>query len=86
MNKLPYEILHNIFKLFSNDRQNLFSFLFVNRNWCKIIIPILWSHPLFKPKLITVILSYLNKEDSIPRLDRNLRKEYNACRISNLHD
>src|SRR5690242_10913031 len=71
---LPNECLFEIFNNFlsnyqtdyQNDYKSLFSCLLVNRQWCRIIIPILWSEPkhYFKDKrLIRIYLFSLNAEE-----------------------
>lgn len=42
---LPIECWQEIFKNFGNDKKSLHSFLLVNRTWCKMIVPMLWSNP-----------------------------------------
>ncbi|CAG8439147.1 4382_t:CDS:1 [Diversispora eburnea] len=46
--KIPTEILIKILKNFQpfSLKQDLYSSLLVNRNWCKVIMPILWELPL----------------------------------------
>ncbi|KAF0555172.1 hypothetical protein F8M41_017937 [Gigaspora margarita] len=65
MISLPSELLSKILNYF---RENLYSFLLVNRQWCHIIIPILWSKPMtfFKDKrLIRILLLSLNIEEQV---------------------
>ncbi|KAF0532300.1 f-box domain-containing protein [Gigaspora margarita] len=65
---LPNECL---FKIFNNNRdsyKNLFSCLLVNRQWCRIIVPILWSKPLddFRDaRIINIYLLALNVEEQV---------------------
>ncbi|RGB26758.1 hypothetical protein C1646_820215 [Rhizophagus diaphanus] len=70
MSKLNTDILYLISKELQNDKKTLFSLLLVNRNFCEIIVPILWKNP-WKPLnypykidklLIKVIFSHLSKE------------------------
>src|SRR6266542_3956598 len=41
---LPSETIDDIFK-YINDQSTLYSCLFVNRAWCRKIVPILWARP-----------------------------------------
>src|SRR2546421_316568 len=43
--KLPVDCLDQIFKCLDEDAKSLHSCLLVNRAWCTIIVPILWSNP-----------------------------------------
>src|SRR3954453_11495069 len=43
--KLDVECLEKILGYFSNDNQTLFNCILVNRLWCHIAIPLLWSNP-----------------------------------------
>src|SRR4051794_31971010 len=43
--KLPVDCLDQIFKCLDDDAKSLHSCLLVNRAWCTIIVPILWSNP-----------------------------------------
>src|SRR5689334_23432741 len=63
---LPIECYCIIFNNFRTNYKTLFSCLLVNRRWCRIIIPILWSEPTnyFKDKrLIKIYLLALNSEE-----------------------
>ncbi|KAF0470602.1 f-box domain-containing protein [Gigaspora margarita] len=63
---LPNECLFEIFNNFRTDYKFLFSCLLVNRHWCRIIIPILWSEPtdsIENSKLIRTCLLILNSEE-----------------------
>ncbi|KAF0408126.1 f-box domain-containing protein [Gigaspora margarita] len=63
---IPYECFFKIFNYFRNDYKNLFSCLLVNRQWCRIIVPILWSEPsrdFSDPRLIKIYLLALNVEE-----------------------
>ncbi|KAF0532412.1 f-box domain-containing protein [Gigaspora margarita] len=65
---LPNECFLKIFSNFSNDGdyKSLFSCLFVNRHWCRIIIPILWRQPTVHfddRRLIRMYLLELNSEE-----------------------
>jgi hypothetical protein len=63
--KLNHDVLYLIFKELQDDRKSLYSFLLVNKTWCEMIIPILWSNPwnhLDERKeklLLNVIISHL---------------------------
>ena len=45
MPKLNENILYLIFKELQDDKKSLYSFLLVDKTWCKIIIPMLWKDP-----------------------------------------
>src|SRR5690349_8231708 len=63
---LPNECLIEIFNNFQTKYKTLFSCLLVNRQWCRLIVPILWSEPTehFDDKrLIRIYLSALNAEE-----------------------
>jgi hypothetical protein len=57
-----------IFEELKNDRNSLFSCLFVDRNWCEMVVPILWRNPWTRQEgqkyitLFNVILSHLSEE------------------------
>ncbi|KAF0525702.1 f-box domain-containing protein [Gigaspora margarita] len=58
---LPNECYYAIFNNLCHDYKNLFSCALVNRHWCRVIIPILWSKPKLKNiKLIRIFLLTLN--------------------------
>ncbi|RIB18118.1 hypothetical protein C2G38_2245980 [Gigaspora rosea] len=61
---LPNESLFAIFNYLKNE--DLFSCLLVNRKWCRIVVPILWSKlDTFKSrKLIRICLLSLNAEET----------------------
>lgn len=42
---LSLDSLREILGYFKNDRATLYSLLFVNRLWCKIVVPLLWRQP-----------------------------------------
>src|SRR5260364_52237 len=63
---LPNECYYIIFNNLRNNYKNLFSCALVNRQWCRIIIPILWSEPThhFEDiRLIRIFLLTLNAEE-----------------------
>ncbi|KAF0547096.1 RNI-like protein [Gigaspora margarita] len=62
MISLPNECTFNIF---NNIRTSLFSCLFVSRQWCRIIVPILWSGTidLTDKRFIKIFLLTLNAEE-----------------------
>src|SRR6266542_2368717 len=45
MSKLNEDVLYLIFKELQDDKKSLYSFLLVDKTWCKIIIPMLWKDP-----------------------------------------
>ncbi|RIA80597.1 hypothetical protein C1645_838419 [Glomus cerebriforme] len=77
--KLNDDILYLIFKPFQDNKTTLYSCLLVNKNWCKIIIPILWGNPWKglkvekKKSLLNVIISHLS-EDSKNNLDQKIQR------------
>jgi hypothetical protein len=76
MSKLSDDILFVIFEELQ-EKNNLYSCLTVNKNWCKITVLILWRNPwktLKKKKdkfLLNVIISHLSDETKI-----NLRRNH----------
>ncbi|KAF0562530.1 f-box domain-containing protein [Gigaspora margarita] len=63
---LPNECYYQIFNNPRLNHKNLFSCALVNRQWCRVIIPILWSEPKrhFKDiRLIRIFLLTLNSEE-----------------------
>ncbi|GBB85176.1 hypothetical protein RclHR1_11730001 [Rhizophagus clarus] len=68
LNLILSECFDDIFLYFENDKKTLYSFLFVNRFWCKIIIPLLWKYPFSitsKGKEIKTLSSLLNEEEKL---------------------
>src|SRR5260363_203695 len=66
---LPLDCYDIIFNNLRHNYKNLFSCALVNRQWCRIIMPILWSEPKkhFKNiKLIRIFLLTLNSEEQAP--------------------
>src|SRR5690349_10953692 len=66
MTILPNECLFEIFNNFETNYKNLFSCLLVNRQWCRLIVPILWSKPtnyFNDERLIRIYLLALNTEE-----------------------
>ncbi|KAF0532271.1 f-box domain-containing protein [Gigaspora margarita] len=66
MISLPIECYYIIFNNFQHNYKNLFSCALVNRQWCKFIIPILWSEPGYNfgdTRLIRTCLLTLNAEE-----------------------
>ncbi|RIB11975.1 hypothetical protein C2G38_2042214 [Gigaspora rosea] len=63
---IPNECYYIIFNNFRRDYKSLFSCALVNRQWCRIIIPILWSEPgqnLKDQRLIRTFILMLNAEE-----------------------
>ncbi|KAF0549654.1 f-box domain-containing protein [Gigaspora margarita] len=62
---LPNECLFNIFINLKDNYKTLFSCLLVNRQWCRIVVPILWSKLDISNNLVLVknCLLTLNKEE-----------------------
>ncbi|KAG9293471.1 hypothetical protein G9A89_009195 [Geosiphon pyriformis] len=42
---LPVDVLHEIIENLANDKNSLYSTLFVSRDWCRTTVPILWRNP-----------------------------------------
>ncbi|KAF0549650.1 f-box domain-containing protein [Gigaspora margarita] len=65
MTQLPDECLSEIFLNLEGQYKNLFSCLLVNRQWCRNVVPILWSEPEFfkNCKLVRTCLLALNSEE-----------------------
>ncbi|RIA89660.1 hypothetical protein C1645_824545 [Glomus cerebriforme] len=68
MSKLNGDILYLIFKELRDSKQTLHSYLFVNKTWCEIIVPIFWNNPWENlnyekmNSLFYVIISHLSDE------------------------
>src|SRR6266498_1571227 len=60
--KLNLDCLILIIKKLQNDKNSLHSCLLVNKEWCNIIVPILWKHSLNVPirNVFEIILSCLS--------------------------
>ncbi|KAF0429116.1 RNI-like protein [Gigaspora margarita] len=66
MIKLPNECYYPIFNNLQDNYKNLLSCALVNRQWCRIIIPILWSkakNHLNDIRLIKIFLLMLNTKE-----------------------
>src|SRR4051794_32288926 len=50
MSKLNLDILIIIFNELQSDKKSLYSCLLVNREWCRIVVPILWKSAWFNDK------------------------------------
>src|SRR5256885_1816191 len=53
---------HNVFV------HHMYKYLFINRHWCILSVPILWRSPFetfsyLRPKLITTLLTCLNEDE-----------------------
>src|ERR1043165_432250 len=59
----PKECFDNV--LIFLDKSTLYNFLFINRNLCRLTIPIIWKNPFscIEPKLISTLLACINKEE-----------------------
>ncbi|KAF0471044.1 hypothetical protein F8M41_025282 [Gigaspora margarita] len=63
---LPNECYYEIFNNLQHNYKTLFSCALVNREWCRFIIPILWSEPrryFSDTRLIRICLLTLNAEE-----------------------
>ncbi|KAF0410792.1 hypothetical protein F8M41_008234 [Gigaspora margarita] len=88
METLPNECLLEIFNNLRAYHKSLFSCLLVNRFWCRIIVPILWSEPgahFNDKRLVKICLLALNAEEQallipfniiLPKKQINLLFEY----------
>src|SRR3954468_24391669 len=61
MSKLNLDILIIIFNELQSDKKSLYSCLLVNREWCRIVVPILWkftwdNYEISEKKLFNTIL------------------------------
>ncbi|KAF0457828.1 f-box domain-containing protein [Gigaspora margarita] len=68
MKPLSNECYYIIFNYFRHNYKNLFSCALVNRQWCRIVISILWSKPghhIKNKKLIKILLLSLNEEEQV---------------------
>ncbi|CAB4407696.1 unnamed protein product [Rhizophagus irregularis] len=68
LNLIILECFDDIFSIFERDTKALYSFLLVNRFWCKIIIPLLWKYPFSitsKGKEIKTLSSLLTEEEKL---------------------
>ncbi|RHZ88828.1 hypothetical protein Glove_21g357 [Diversispora epigaea] len=60
--QLSSDCLEQIFSHFKNDKKSLYILTRVNRHWCRLVIPLLWSHPFKfcnKDKLSLIIRTYI---------------------------
>lgn len=69
MNRLSTEVLEQIFRKLKGEfhtSKHEFSAALVNREWCRIIVPIMWEEPFgstdFPDRLIKILLSFLDEE------------------------
>src|SRR5436305_4443635 len=67
MSKLNNDVLYLIFQELQDYKNSLRSCLFVNKSWCRIVIPILWKNPWNLKEgeeelLFNVIISHLSDE------------------------
>ncbi|RIA95089.1 hypothetical protein C1645_817207 [Glomus cerebriforme] len=78
MLKLNKDVLYLIFEELIDDKKILCSCLLVNKDWCKMVIPILWRDPwksLTKEKeklLLNVVVSHLSDESRKRLIKRKL--------------
>ncbi|KAF0467842.1 RNI-like protein [Gigaspora margarita] len=76
---LPNECLSEIFNNFGNNNSSKYRFLFssllVNRQWCRNVIPVLWSRSLSyirDRRLMRIYLLSLNAEEKAPLIPLNI--------------
>ncbi|KAF0549642.1 f-box domain-containing protein [Gigaspora margarita] len=71
---LPNECLFEIFTKLKNYNRCLFSCLLVNRQWCRNVVPILWSGPVpfENRKFIRTCLMALNSEEKAELIPFNI--------------
>ncbi|CAI2165398.1 16007_t:CDS:1 [Funneliformis geosporum] len=80
--KLTYDCLEEICKHLKNDKASLFSCVLLNRSWCKMAIPVLWSRPFENPmygnnlNIFWIYISCLSMNDK-------QRLENKGIRLSN---
>ncbi|PKK74695.1 hypothetical protein RhiirC2_774496 [Rhizophagus irregularis] len=73
------ELIYNITKYFQNDISTLHSCILVNREWCRLVIPLLWENPFStRTKNYNFIKFYLQN------LDDDLKKKLNIYNIDKL--
>ncbi|CAB4493465.1 unnamed protein product [Rhizophagus irregularis] len=72
VNPFLNEILQIIFNNLDDDIDSLFSSLFVNKNWCENVIPVLWRRPFGHnlettkmKKIIPILLSQISLQERI---------------------
>jgi hypothetical protein len=80
MEKLNIDCLILIFNELRGDRKTLYSCLIVNKEWCHLVVPILWrKYPYFfdrekpKEKFYNIILSCLPTSSKKLLIDNNIR-------------
>jgi hypothetical protein len=60
MEKLNIDCLVLIFDKLRANRKSLYSCLLVNKEWCHLVVPILWGkHHNYKEKYYNIILSII---------------------------
>jgi hypothetical protein len=76
---LPPESMNEIFKNFQDDKRSLYYCSLVNRYWCQLAIPWLWSQPIFNSE--SKDESILPIETLISCLDNNSKNKLLELRI-----
>src|SRR5438874_10619987 len=67
----PPDCISDILKFLDDDLDTLYSCLFVNRLWCRMTVPVLWSNPFrfnFNEKSVHLIHIYVS---CLPEKDLN---------------
>src|SRR5688572_4480795 len=77
MSKLNLDVLMFIFNELQSDKKSLYSCLLVNREWCRIVVPILWKSAWFndqesEQKVFSIILFCL------PSYSKQLLSDYDV--------
>ncbi|GBC09595.1 hypothetical protein RclHR1_00090029 [Rhizophagus clarus] len=76
---LPPESMNEIFKNFQDDKLSLYYCSLVNRYWCQLAIPWLWSQPIFNSESRDEYISPV--ETLISCLDNNSKIKLSELRI-----
>jgi hypothetical protein len=92
---IPSDIIEEIlFFIQVDDIKTLYSCLLLNRQWCQLVVPILWKHPFYyaqkgNSKLISTILSFSSTDyndnnndddnDKINLIHNNLSLNNRSC-------
>ncbi|CAI2166938.1 20725_t:CDS:1 [Funneliformis geosporum] len=75
---LPYDCIRDMLEFLRDDKKTLYDCLYVNRTWCQLTIPLLWTRPFEKENgnkshlVIDTLITCLNEEEN-----QRLRAELN---------
>src|SRR5581483_7618796 len=81
--KLTLNCLEEICKHLKDDKSSLFSCILLNRSWCKMAIPVLWSRPFANPMYgnnLNIFWTYIS---SLP-IDKKRLLASRGIKLSNL--